>query len=1008
MRRAYHISLALLLAFGLMVGAAFAQELRVSGVVVDEDTGEPLPGAEIVVKGTYLGTATDADGFFKLIIPDKSEAVLEVNYLGYKSKEVPVKGDTKELVIRLKEDVLKTSEVVVTGLATSVKRENLANAVATLTAEELMPAPAQTLERALAGKFAGIAVTQNTGAPGGGIDVNLRGVSTIEGSTQPLYVVDGVIINNDAIQSGIDLVTKAAAAGSRNPQGQPTNRIADINPNDIASIEVLKGASAAAIYGSKATNGVVIITTKRGQAGETRIDVDQEFGVNSLLNKIGSRRFTAQTAEEAFGQKGLALFNQNGGKHLDYEDILYGEKGFLTETSVSVRGGNEKTRFYVSGLARDEDGIIKNTGYTKYAVRANLDHTISSRADISVFANYARTESDRGVTGNDNTNITFGFSLGFTPGFIDIRPKNGVYPDHPFNPSNPIHTRDVFKNRELVNRYIISSRFRFNLLRSEHQVLDFIAQGGVDFFNMENRVLSPPDLQFEKNADFPGASLLGETNNTNSNLYLNLVHNYSTASEILFTTSVGVQFENKNLNNSLIEARGLVPTQSNVDQASVSNSFQDRQIKRDRGFFVQEEVDLRGKLFLTAGLRGDASSANGNTDKYFLYPKFSASLRVSQLDFWESDFFPELKLRAAWGATGNQPPPDAKFTSLIPANIGGRVGLIPSTRRGSSNIEPERTEELELGFDAGFWRDKGSLEFTYYNQNISNLFLIAALPPSSGFTEEFINGGEMRTWGFEVSLGLNPVKSHAFSWRTRVNFYRTRSKITKLDVDPFNKGGFATFLGTYRIQEGLSPTTIIGADVDANGNPIKLGDGTPDFILSWNNSFNFNLGGGDLELYWLWEWRPGFDVVNLGKLIYDLGGNSADYDDKATLEALNLDEVPNGQSILQNCTDQRMGPCRLQLLGLTTSPYVEDGSFIKLRELALTYNLPKSFVRNWFSGAVQYIRIGVSGRNLIMTTDYDGYDPEVSQFGNVAIGRGIDTIPYPSSRTFHFKLSFGL
>ena len=1003
-KRFHHTGLFLF--FLLLFSASLlAQGIKITGRVIDKRDGSGLPGAEVQVKGTLIGTTTDIDGAFILEIPGRKEAVLQVSYLGYKTVEIPVDESTTRLTVELEEDVLKTSEVVVTGFATSVKKQNLANAVATLDEKELLPAPAQTLERALAGKLPGITITQNTGAPGGGIDVNLRGVSTIEGSTQPLYVIDGVIVNDDAVQSGIDLVTKAAGAGSRNPQGQPTNRIADINPNDIESIEVLKGASAAAIYGSKAANGVVIITTKRGAPGKVQVDFSQTMGYNSLLKKMGTRRFTEQTAFEQYGQQGRDIFRQNGGIYLDYEDIMYGEKGFLNETFLSVRGGGDKTRFYVSGLARNEAGIIKNTGYKKYSIRFNLDQKIGSRGDLSVHTNYIRTESDRGVTGNDNTNITFGFSLAFTPSFLDIRPKNGVYPDHPFNPSNPLHTRDVFINNERVDRTIVSSKFRYSLLTRTNQTLDFIVLAGVDNYTMRHRVISPPELQYERRSTFPGASLLGKTLNTNSNLYLNLVHHYSASGQFLFTTAAGLQYESQTQDNSLIESRGLIPTQTNVDQAAVTNSYQDRLIKRDRGFFIQEEINIGEKYFFTAGLRGDASSANGDPNKYYLYPKVNGSVLLSAFDFWKFDAISSFKIRAAYGATGNQPPANAKYTSLVGSNIDGRAGLIPSRRRGSADIRPERTVEFETGTDVVFLNGRASLELTYYRQNITDLFLIAALPPSSGFTEEFINGGSMRTQGFEASLAFTPIQTKTFNWFGRINFFKTSSVITQLTTDPFNKGGFATFLGTFRIEEGLSPTSIIGADVDANGNTIILGDAQPDFQMSFNSDFNFKFGFGDFSFYFLWDWRQGGKVINLGKLLTDLGGTSADYEDPATAENLHLPE--NGTVKESDVAGMTLGPARLNLLGRTTAPYVEDGTFLKLRELSLTYNLPKQWISSHLPN-VSYVRIGLSGRNLLMFTRYSGYDPEVSQFGNVAIGRAIDTIPYPSSRSFHLNLSVGL
>ncbi|MGH7493237.1 MAG: SusC/RagA family TonB-linked outer membrane protein [bacterium] len=992
---------ALVLLFG--VTQTRSQELTISGTVTAQESGDFLPGANVAVKGTSFGTTSDVNGDFRLKLTGMSSATLVVSFIGYKTKELQVPAGGGALNIALEEDVLKLSEVVVTGVATSVARRNLANAVATVSANELVAAPAQTLDRALTAKFAGVNVSQNTGAPGGGINVDLRGTSTIEGTTQPLYVVDGVIINNAANQSGIDLVTAATGAGSPNPQGQPTNRVADINPNEIENIEVLKGSSAAAIYGSKASNGVVIITTKQGTPGKTKIDVNQQLGFNTLLRKIGSRNFagaTDSTINRHFGQAGVDAFHASGGLNVDYEDVMYGEEGFLTETNLSARGGSDRTQFYLSGLLRDEDGIIAGSGYQKYGGRVNLNHRFSDRVKADAFLNYTRSESDRGITGNDNTNTTFGFSLGFTPHFYDIRPQSGVYPVHPFNPSNPVQTRDLLINNELVNRTLGSLRLSWNLLRGQKQSLDFIVQTGVDFYSQENKIVSPPELQYEAGRDLAGASLFGTTESTNSNLYLNLAHNFTAGNNTIFQTSAGYQFENQNLNNVLNEARGLITTQTNVDQAATVNTFQNRLIERLRGFYAQEEINLQEKIFLTAGFRGDASSSNGDTKKYYLYPKASASVRLTQYGVFNS-FANEFKLRAAYGETGNLPPADAKFTSLIPANAGGQAGLIPAARRGNAEIQPERTRELEAGLDASFASETVSLNFTYFRQNISELLLSPTLPPSSGFTEEIINGGKMRTQGVEISLGLVPMRRRNMHWNARINFYKTDSKITELEVDPFNIGGFATFLGTFRIEEGLSPTTIIGAEVDsvgadAQGNPIfrnrPLGNETPDFQFSFSNNLNY----GPVEFGFLLDWKQGGDVINLGKFIYDLGGNSKDYDELATFNIGDTTVmVPKGFG-------------RSTVAGNETAQYIEDGTYVKLREVTLAYTFPRTSVNSLFNGQVSYLKVGVSGRNLLMFTDYDGYDPEVSQFGNVSIGRSVDTIPYPSSRSFYFNVAFGL
>ncbi|MCG8608851.1 SusC/RagA family TonB-linked outer membrane protein [bacterium] len=983
----------------LLVSGAFAQTLEISGVVTEATSGDPLPGANISIKGTNLGAATDRDGKFSIRLPNFSEATLVISFIGFVTEELDVTSSTSNLSVALNEDVLKVSEIVITGLATSVKKRNLANSVGTVSSKELIPAPAQTLERALNGKIAGIDIKQNTGAPGGGINVNLRGLSTLTGETQPLYVIDGVIISNAAVQSGIDVVTEATGAGSDTPQGQPSNRIADLNPNDIENIEVLKGASAAAIYGSKASNGVVIITTKSGAAGRTRIDITQQLGFNTILNKVGTRRFTAETALENNGQQGLDLFNASGGKFIDQEEVLFGQEGFISETSIGIRGGSETTQFYVGGLVLDEDGIVKNSGYQKLSGRVNVNHKISDRLKVDVFTNFVRTESDRSITGNDNTNTTLGFSSGFTPSYVDIENPAPIgnletsetgFPILPFNPSNPAETVALFENRETVYRMLGSIQASWNIIRTQQRLFDFTIQTGIDFYSMEHFIYAPNELQWQRSRDLPGESINGETESIFSNLNAHLSHSYTTEGNIMFRTTAGLQFENRNLNNVFVNSNGLVSTQSNVDQATSVDVFQTRDKERTRGFFAQQEVDLNEKIFLTAAVRGDASSANGDTDKYFLFPKFSGSLRLSEYSFWSglSSFSPEFKLRAAYGETGTLPSTTAKFANLVTNNIGGRTGLVLADERGDPDIQPERTKEIEFGFDATIFNGHGTLEVSHYRQNISDLIIDVQIAPSQGNDIATTNAGEMRTTGWEISLGLNPIRSSKFNWNTRLNFFTTDSEITQLDVDPFNSGGFATVLGTMRVEEGLSPTTIVGAETNPDGSHKILGNGTPDFVMSLNN----NLSIGNFDLSFLWDWRQGGDLINLDKLIRAFGGTLPDQDEEIVVE---------GET-------KKLGDFLAESFLTRTEPFVEDGTYLKLREASLSYNVPSTVVNRLFGGQISYLRLGLAGRNLLMFTDYKGYDPEVSQFGNVALGAFVDTAPYPSSRSFYFNIAFGI
>ena len=957
----------------LVAGMGFAHSQTLSGKITDSETGEPLPGAQVFVKGTFVGTTTDVNGAYSLDV-DGSVTVV-VAYIGYKTQEVATSGGSGDFA--MEPDVLRQDEVVVTGLVSTVKRRNAANAVASVSGDDLVNAPTQTLDQALSGQFAGVNIRRNTGAPGGGVNVNLRGQSTLTGSTQPLYVIDGVIVNNDANQSGIDVVTAATGAGSSRPQGQPTNRIGDINPNDIESIEVLKGASAAAIYGAKASNGVVIIKTKRGRGGKTKFNFSTKTGQSSLLRKMGHRVFeTYAEAEEQYGADVASLGNNASGSwagnDFDYEEILYGETGQLTEHTLSAVGGDESTQFYLGGQYMDEGGIIKNTGYKKLSGRMNVDHRLSEKAKVSVSTNLIRSEADRGVTGNDNTNMTYGFSIGFTPSFIDIRDTDGdgVYPVNPTNPSNPLETAEYFVNNEVTHRALGSMTFDYNLYRASNMDLGFLAVAGADFYNQENEVFIPPFLQIESSKDEAGQSVMTTTDNLNTNLSLNLVHKMK-MSGMNFNTTAGLQYETYDWNSVFVHASGMIPTQTNVDKASSQSVYHDRKKRQDRGQFFQEEITVGDNLYVAFSMRGDVSSTMGDTETKEWYPKAAASYQLG-----EFAVFDNLKLRGAFGQTGNMPQSNAKYTTMSSSNIGGINGLVASSTRGNASIKPERTTEMEFGMDFSLMNGLASVEATMYQQDIEDLILLVDLPPSSGASYAWENGGEMTTNGMEFALGLNPtalVSVGGLDWNFHMTYYTNESEVTKLTVDPYNFGGFATFLGTYRIEEGYSPTAIVGSEM-TDGKHDVLGDENPDYRISFRNSFSF----GPVSLSFLIDRKEGGSAINLAQLIYDLGGTTVDYEEN--------------------------GGDRLANLGAVTAPYIESTSYTALRDLSMTYTLPSSMTEGF---GVSYLQVGLSARNWWMTSEYTGLSPEVSQFGNEAVGGSVDTNPFPLSKSMYVTLSMG-
>lgn len=999
--------------FLLISQTAWAQ-FTVTGTITDASTDEPLISANIFHQPTGRGTTTNADGEFSIELPEQS-ATLRISFIGYVAQNVDVSASNNQINLALEPDVANLDELVVTGLASSVKRENLANAVSSISAEELTAtSPAQTLSSSLYGKVPGANISSNSGAPGGGISVKLRGVTTINGSSEPLYIVDGIYLNNDAIANGSNAVTAAAAGGSASNQDNPVNRIADLNPNEIESIEILKGASAAAIYGQRASGGVVIITTKRGKGGKAEFSASQSIGITTIQNKLGQRDFTAATAEASFGETGLALFNeaQANNRFLDYEELLFGQEGVLSKTQISSSFGNESTSFYVSGSLQDDEGIIETTGYQKQSIRANVDHQFTDKFKVSVSSNYIHSESNRGLTGNDNTGTTFGVSQVATPNFIDLRAVNGVFPDHPFNAANQLQTRDLFSNNESVNRVLTSVKAEYDILRNASNYLKFQFTGGVDFFSQNNSLIFPSELQFERISPQPGTLVETTTDNLNTNTSAILVHYYTPSDKISLVSQGGYTSFNNDQNIVSVVGQGIIGSQVNVDQTNSQNINQTRVFQRDRGFFLQEELNYDDTYIITGGVRADKSDRNGDVNEFFYYPKASFAWNLTNMDFWNNEKINNLKLRVAYGQTGNLSTFGSKFTSLGSSNIGGFNGVLITNTRGTDDIIPERQKELEAGVDVSAWDGLAGLSVTVYEKNISELLLSRELEPSTGFSFEQFNGGGLRNRGIEVSLDLRPVQSENLLWSSTFNFSKNVSEVTELNVPAFDVGGFGTSLGVYRIEEGKSATQIVGLDpmTDENGNfvtnpdgspvivPKQLGDGEPDFRVSWFNQLNI---AKNINFSFLFDWKKGGDVINLTELLADLNGTTNDYDDTDLTfpgfvnEAGGItDDTPNGVK-------------RLSLLGVSTRQFVQDGSYLRLREIGLYYNIPVSVLSNISSG-LRGVRLGVSANNVFTISPYRSYDPEVSNFGNQAIAQGIEVAPYPSTKQyyFHFNIDF--
>jgi TonB-dependent starch-binding outer membrane protein SusC len=986
-----------LLLLAVLAGTARAQERTVTGTVTDSTTGSPLAGVQVELEPGGQRTQTRDNGSFALAgVPDQA-VTLVFRLIGYRRGEVRLAaGEAGPVTIVLARDPFKLEEVVVTGQFTGQERRNLANAIATVSAEDLEAVPSPGIEQQLQGKIAGADIQANSGAPGGGLQVRLRGITSINAPAQPLYVIDGVIMSDVAVPSNQNAVT-AASQGS-NPeltQDAQVNRIVDLNPADIERIEVLKGASAATIYGVRASNGVVIITTKKGRPGRPQVSLTQRFGFFDLSNQFGSRRFLNATDVDNTYNEGVAGLGASVGctanscPFFDHEKELAGRKPLSYETQASISGGGENTRYFASGIVKHDGGIIDNTGFNREGVRLNLDQGFGTSVSLSLNTNVSHTKASRGLTNNDNSGTSYYVVLSGTPSFVDLsRNPDGSFKDNTFVSSNPLQTAALSRNDEDVWRLVSGANLEWRAIQSGSSSLKFVANGGLDFFNQKNALFFPPELQFEPNDGLPGTSLLSKSDNTNLNLFGTVVHTLTPAGRgFTATTSGGVQFARRNLDIDRTAARNLIGGQSNIDAATSIQTQQRRELIKNLGYFLQEEVLLfNERLLLTGGIRADQSSANHDASELFWYPKGAGSFRFPGLFGREGD---DLKFRAAYGESGNEPVYGQIFTELTPTlNIGGRPGLVVSTNTdiGAADLRPERLREFEAGLDATLAGGRASLEFTVYQKNVKDLLLRRDLPESSGFQREIFNGARLRTRGLESALGIELVQGRSFSWLVRTTFALSRSKITELQVPPFQQGGFGASLGTWLFEVDSSATRIVGNDILPDGSVVvrRVGDSNPDFRMG----FGTDVTAGAFGLHVLFDWQKGSNISNLTKLLYDLGQVTPDFGDS----------LSTGQTVGQ----QRFSGW----LAGKTSNYIESASFLKLREVTLTYQVPSSVVRGLFGA--RSARLSVSARNLFTSTPYTGLDPEVSNFGNQAIFRNIDVAPFPPSRSFWFSIDLGL
>ena len=999
-------------ALALAVAApVHAQTREVTGRVTEAVTGTPLPEVSVGIVGQLVGVRTNATGVYRIRVPATGAVNLTVRAIGYKRQDRTVQPGDTAVNFGLAKDVLELEGVTVTGAATTVERRNATSAVAVVNSDELNRVPHVSIENALQAKVLGATISMNNGAPGGGGQIQIRGASSLIGKIDPLYVVDGVIISNDVRSNKLSVITSSLNAGEENG----TNRLADINPNDIENIEVLKGSVASAIYGSQATNGVVVITTKRGRAGAPRFEFTQRVGTYQLIRDRGERHYdlnkllnSATVAGNPDGEAAArAVCTVTACPYHDYVKELYGRTAPSLETVASLNGGAANTKYYASADQRHDAGTATNTGANRQSFRVNVDQTLGSRLTASVGSSIMRSFSQRGISNNDNTNSSPLYAFAYTPSVLDLKRKDasGNYPINPFaggpsNVSNPFQTFDLLQNNEDVYRLMGNANINYSLLTTPSNDIRITALAGADRSSNESFLYAPAILQFERpgtnNGTYPGASIQGNGDALYVNSALNATWQFNQPRGLFgATTAVGLQRETRSHSDYNIIAQGLIPSVVSATGAVHTTTTDGKDEVRNLAYYASEELlTLNERLLLSGAVRAERSSVNGDPSKMYYFPRVGASYRVPA-------FLPhmgEFKLRVTQGQAGNQPAYGDRFLTLANGGqIGGQTGLVQAAAVGNPLIHPERLTETEYGGDFSFFSDRAHLEVTHYRRNISDLLVRPLLAPSSGVNQEIINGGTMLTQGNEVGLTLVPIeRPSGLTWTSRTTWQQSGGKITgyAAGVLPFTigaAGGFGPAYGHLKFTAGNSVSAIYGNVPRADGSIARdtvLADANPHYQMGFSNDFAF----GNWSISSLVDYRRGGTLSNLTLNLTDEGQTTWDFDKPSP--------------------DQKVGPTLGDYRynswngGRNTLPYLSDGSFVKIREITLSYDLPNARIKLLQSIGAHSARLSLGGNNLFIISPYNGYDPEVNNGGNQVV-RFVDLAPYPPNRSIFFSLGLG-
>ena len=999
---------AFLLLFGLLFTLpSLAQRGTVRGLV-KAPTGEPIVGAGVTLKASTRGTVTDASGRFALAdVP--ANATLTVSSVGYVTQDVPV-GNQTDLTITLAADVRGLDEVVVVGYGTR-RRVETTGAIASVKADELQITPNANVAQGLQGRVAGVQITQNSGAPGGSVSIRIRGTNSINGTSEPLYVIDGVQFYNTG-QGGAN----------------DTSPLSLINPNDIESVEVLKDASSTAIYGARAANGVVLITTKRGKAGQaTRVTYDGYYGTQAMTKRqdmMNAREFAA--LENDIYKRAIYTDPNALGEGTDWQSFVF-RNAPIQNHQLTLTSGSEKTSLALSGNYFDQVGTVVNSGFKRYSLRLNLDHQINKRLRVgtSLFGSFSQNKGINTAPTNSDiygtTGGILGAALAAPPTLVPYREDGSVF-----------SFRDQFNGfySEVVNPAgFLQEKRDYNLRRTlaslygEVTILDgltYRAQFNGDFLVGTYDSYGPRSNLSQTELLSGGGNAFRATGFETTLLHESILTYRRKFADVHSLTFTGVFGSQSYTNNNYWLAASNFPndatTYDAVQLASNRSVFSNRSRERLDSYLARVNYGFRDKYFLDLTARADGSSKFGANNKYGFFPAIAAAWRVIEEPFLkDQNFLSDLKLRASYGITGNAGAIGPYGSLATVANVDGllnssnywinhayQIGIRPS---GIPNpdLRWERSTQANLGVDLSVLNGRLNLTADVYDKRTDDLLFVKQLPISSGYSTIGGNFASLQNRGVELAVN-GRVLQKTVVWDVSANLTVNRNKILSLDGvsqkipsavnyavlqvgQPLGMFSTYTFDGIYQTGEAILPGSdgrvggykvkdingdgrITGDDVTLTGNP------NPKFIFGFNSTLKFK----------------GFDFTALvtgvqGNQIY----NALRYNLENPLGQRNLYQgLVNRWSPTNPSQEYASGFVNGRLP--FTNRFIEDGSYIRFRTLALGYTLPRL-------KGVQFARVYVSGNNLLTLTKYSGFDPEVNTFGGSNTVLGVDNGVYPVAKS---------